>query len=193
MEKFGWWSTFKLSIAYALLKNVLKIKNMYYKYDYSMLKKSFGGLQSSLVYQVLKGFDITPNGLNNIANNLPYEVPIFIDKFDSSLWDESGSFIGFRDIYRKLVNNNMIVFFCGAVYFITESNNIVMNQNIIDGIDEIQEIKLDNKGQTLFTPHTFKITVKKDDDGIYHIKDRHQLTSARKMYNIPNIKRTKNK
>lgn len=189
MDKLTWWSTRKLKVAIWLLKKVLGISRINYGnfLDYAEV---FGELKAKLLCVVLEGLGAKGQGILNVENRFPYNLPISIDPYDEDLWELDNEMFDLPDIVRTEDDDKTYkVYYRSAIQFIKEDDKI-LDVPMVDGVYHIQEIK--SKHLESFMPQTFTIHVKwNEEDKAYHIKNKRELTPARKIYNVPDVKSRK--
>lgn len=162
--------------------------------------KDFSDVVTFIIF-VCEYLGVDIKGIHRVNDGLPYDniVSVRTDSDSNDLWKDgkhiysdliylkevkckNSKYVEYVPVYKKAIN----------FYYMNGSD---FQHNLVgkfDGIDSEQEIGCDAYSHSMFSPQTFDIEVYySKDDCKYHIKDRHQLTAARKVYNIPNIKRAK--
>lgn len=190
-----WWCNVKFNLAYWAVKRVYKefecgLDSVNQDFIDKMTVRNFGGLHEELhmVTMLCNVFNIDYEGLQRMSEGLPYDDEVNVDKDNDLLWQ-----VDKRHKETDLINRvlpfdeiNYITIYEHAIEFFGFEDGEY--ETSVDGITMYQPIK--ETEDHMFKPQTFKVEVRKVD-GIYHIKDRHDLTPVRKIYDVPNIKKTK--
>ena len=189
------WCNLKFNIAYWAVKalyNTFKggTDSVNQEFIDNMIARTFGHVHKELhmVTMLCNVFNIDYEGLQRMSEGLPYGDEVYVDKDNDLLWQKNKKHVETDFIYKVLPLDKFhyIPIYEHAIEFFGFEDGEY--ETSVDGITMYQPIK--ETEDHMFKPQTFKVEVRKVD-GIYHIKDRHDLTPVRKIYDVPNIKKTK--